>query len=1186
MNYYESDVEQSAMELFEELYYETGYGPDFAPDGEARERDDYHEVVLKNRLREALSRINPQYPAEVIEEAVRKVCTLESPSLLVNNKAFHQLLTDGVDVSVRQADGSYLTKKVWLVDPVNVEQNDWLVVNQFQVKDRGAHPKRLDLVVFVNGIPFSVFELKNTADERVGIADAFEDVKAYQQSLPTLFAYNAFSVISDGTEARYGTLTADFDRYMVWRTIDGKELAPSSLSQLEVLIRGMFAKDRFLDILRHFILFQVDGEEIIKIVAAYHQVFATLKAVESTHRATEESGDRKIGVVWHTQGSGKSLSMVFYTGKLVQELNNPTVVVVTDRNDLDDQLFGTFSKSQQLLRQTPKQATSRQELRQLLSVESGGIIFTTIQKFTPGEDEDQYPVLTDRRNVVVIVDEAHRSQYGFQAEVKKKQDEAKVKFGFAKHMRDALPQASYIGFTGTPVELADRNTPAVFGDYIDIYDMTRAVEDGATVKIYYESRLAQVELPEEEKKKLDEEYQKLMQEQEVDESVKGKWSRLEVLVGAEKRLKLIAKDIVGHFEQRQQQIRGKAMIVTMSRRIAAELYKHIIALRKKWHHDDIDKGTIKVVMTSGADDPEALKKHHTTKAQRDLLAKRMKNPDDELKIVIVCDMWLTGFDVPCMHTIYIDKPMKGHNLMQAIARVNRVFQDKPGGLVVDYIGIGQALKEALKVYTPSDREMTGIDTEKAMDLVKEKYDIIRHMLYPHDYSRFLTGTAKEKARQIAATTDYVISLGEEAKKEFVKHVTIMAQAFALCVTHPDAKALSVEIGFFKAVKAAIVKLTAPSRKPKKSPDVVEAQINQLINKSVITNEVVDIYSAVGLDKPNIAELSEEFLEDVRKLEHKNLAVELLNRLLKDKVRLISRRNVVQSKKLSEMLEEAIRKYHNRLIESSAVIQELIDLAKEMNQAQRRGNDLGLSDDEVAFYDALSQYESAKDALGVDVLKQMARELARKIRQSRTVDWRVRQSARANLKRMVKRLLRKYQFPPEQNEQAVDVVIQQCEVLEEYGGFEEEKESDLSNNQLPNVEKPVDETEYSLSKEEEKPLIAEERPEIEVRVTSTSVQLSEEWLSQIHEQYQEAAKQLVLGGVPEPKIGYEFVNSAGTVEAEAEFAWPDQKVCFLTPLQADFRDKIRARGWKVWLLPEVDIEQVDYVSQWHRLVNGQ
>lgn len=1149
MNFGEPELEESALEWFEELYYERAYGPDLAD-----EREDYREVLLKERVREALERLNPALPSSVLDEALRKVSLLDNPRLINNNFTVHRLLTEGVEVTFQQADGSEQTEKIWLVDWNNPSHNNWLVVNQFRVLDRGGRAQVLDLVVFLNGLPIVVFELKSMTRAQVRITHAYEDIQRYQDRLPTLFAYNAFSVISDGIEARYGTITADFDRYQVWRTIDGEHLADSGFHALEVLIKGMFAPDRLLKLLKHYLLFFVDGAEIKKIVAAYHQYFATEKAVTKTHFATSQAGDQKVGVIWHTQGSGKSLTMTFYAGKLVAELDNPTIVVVTDRNDLDDQLFGIFSQSEQLLRQTPKQAQTREQLREMLQVEAGGIIFTTMQKFSLKENETHFPLLTNRRNVVVIVDEAHRTQYGLEEKVTKEKDRTKITFGFAKHMRTALPQASYIGFTGTPIELADRNTPAVFGDYIDIYDFSQAVEDGATVKIYYESRLAEIELPEQEKEELDQEFQQLLQEEEVDESVKGRWARLEVLVGTEQRLKKIARDIVDHFERRQSAIQGKAMIVTMSRRIAVALYEQMIQYRPAWHHDELDQGKMKVVMTSGPDDPEDWNQHKTTSAQRKQLAKRMKDPEDELQLVIVCDMWLTGFDVPCLSTIYIDKPMKGHNLMQAITRVNRVFKDKPGGLVVDYIGIGHPLREALKFYQAKDRQTVGIDLEQALELMIEKYDLIQYLLHPHDYSAFLRGGAKEKARQIAATADYVISLGEEKKKEFLKQVTLLAQAFTLCVTHPRAESYQPEVSFLKAVKAAIVKLSTPlkPRKRKGSSGSMEAQVQQMISKSVITDEVIDLFDVAGLNKPNLSILSEEFLEEVQDLEYQNLAVELLKRLLKDQVREISRKNTVQSKKFSEMLEQTIKKYHERLIDSSAIIQELVEMAKNMNQTQQRGDEWDMREEELALYDALTQFPTDKAVWDMETLRPLVRELLADIRRNRIVDWHLRINARAHLRLAIKKLLKKYQYP--YVEEAAASILEQCEALEKNGYFDE-------NPVRPNS-KPI------------------------AMVAEPKVEYQSDWIESVAEPYRHVAIALAQGCVLPPEIGYEFVNQEGFVVAEAEFAWPKQKVCFLTPVQAENRASIHQQGWKVWVLPEERDEGEDYVKRFLQLANGE
>jgi type I restriction enzyme R subunit len=1026
----ESDLEQAALEWFEELNYEKAYGPEISPEGEYPERQSYHEVILKDRLRDALIRINKHVPREAIEEAIRIIEVPQSPSLLINNKAFQKMITDGIDVQYQAPNGEFPTEKVWLFDtnPERIHNNDFLVVNQFTVIENQGE-KRPDIVVFVNGLPLVVMELKSASNEEVGISDAYNQVQTYKNAIPSLFTYNSFLVISDGVNARVGTLTADEDRFMMWRTIDGDDVAPASLPQLEVLIKGMFEKERLLDIIKHFVLYQTDGEKLFKILAGYHQYHAVNKAITSTMRATMEDGDRKIGVIWHTQGSGKSLSMVFYAGKLVLALNNPTIVVVTDRNDLDDQLFTTFSMSKDLLRQTPKQAESRSHLRQLLSVESGGIIFTTVHKFTPDETEDKYPMLTDRKNVIVIADEAHRSQYGFQAEMVASGDEAAVKYGYAKYMRDALPNASFIGFTGTPVELTDKNTPAVFGDYIDIYDMTRAVEDGTTVKIYYESRIARLELSEEERPVIDSEYEEITEYQEYTqrERLKSKWARLEALAGAEKRVKKIAKDIVEHFEQRQKAAFGKAMIVVMSRRIAIDMYKAIIALRPDWHSDSDDEGKIKIVMTGSSSDPEDWQPFIGSKRRREHLAKRMKDVNDPLQIVIVRDMWLTGFDVPCMNTMYIDKPMKGHNLMQAIARVNRVFRDKPGGLIVDYIGIADLLKSALQQYTENDRKTAGIDTEQAVDVMLEKLTLIRELLHGHDYSKFASEKASERMKAIVETVDYVLGLGEEGKRNFLNWTTEVARAFALCATTTAAEEVNVEISFFKAVKSGIVKLITSENK-KKTTNELDAQLNQLISKSVISDEVVDILEAVGLQKPNIAILSDEFLEHVRGLKQKNLAVELLRRLLQGKVKAVSRTSVVQSKKFSQMLEEAIRKYNNRTIETTQVIQELIEMAKEMNAAVKRGEELGLVKEEMAFYEALASNESAKELMGDIMLKQIAHELTQAIKRNIKVDWTLRENVRAQMRVTVKRLLKKYGYPPDLEKMAIDLVIQQAELM--------------------------------------------------------------------------------------------------------------------------------------------------------------
>ncbi|WP_418038774.1 type I restriction endonuclease subunit R [Paenibacillus xylanilyticus] len=1030
-SYTESDLEQAAIEWFQELNYNWAYGPEISPEGEYPERYLYSDVILSERLREALTRINPGVPREAIEEAIRIVEIPKSPSLLVNNRAFQRMITDGIDAEYRTTKGESKVAKVWLfaTEPERAGENDFLIVNQYTVIENSE--KRPDLIVFVNGIPLAVIELKSASNEEVGISEAYNQIQNYKSSIPTLFTYNSFMVISDGVNARAGTLTADVERFMMWRTIEGSDVAPSSIPQLEVLIKGMFDKQRLMDLIKHFVLFQTDGEKVTKILAGYHQFHATNKAISSTERATEEEGDRKIGVIWHTQGSGKSLSMVFYAGKLVLTMDNPTIVVVTDRNDLDEQLYGTFSKSQDLLRQTPKQATDRQHLRELLAVESGGIIFTTVHKFSTEGDEDTYPELTPRKNVIVIADEAHRSQYGFQAEMvaNNKTGEADVKYGYAKYMRDALPNASYIGFTGTPVELSDKNTPAVFGDYIDIYDMTRAVEDGTTVKIYYESRVARLNLPETERPVVDGTYEEITEFQEVTqkERLKSKWARLEALAGSENRVNAIARDMVAHYEQRQQGMFGKAMFVVMSRRIAIDLYKAIVELRPDWHSDDDSQGKIKIVMTGTSSDPEEWQAFIGTKRRREYFAKRMKDLNDPLQIVIVRDMWLTGFDVPSMSTMYIDKPMKGHNLMQAIARVNRVFRDKPGGLIVDYIGIADMLKSALQQYTENDRQTAGIDTDQAIDYMLERLDLIHDLLHGHDYSKFNSSRASDRMRAIVETVDFVLGLGEEGKRDFLNWVTEMSKAYALCSTTPQAESVNVEVGFMKAVKSGIMKLITTENK-KKTTAELDAELNQLISKSIISEEVVDILEAAGLQKPNIAILSDDFLESVRGLKQKNLAVELLRRLLQGKVKTFEKVSIVQARKFSDMLEESIRKYNNRTIETTQIIEELIQMAKDINREVQRGEELGMIAEELAFYDALASNHSAKELMGDLMLKQIAHELTQAIKNNITVDWTLRQNVRAQMKVTVKRLLKKYGYPPDLEQLAIDMVLKQAEAM--------------------------------------------------------------------------------------------------------------------------------------------------------------
>jgi len=1018
----EAQLEIATVDYFRELGYAYALGPDIAPDGERPERADYGQVVLVGRLRDAMAQINPNVPAEAIEDALRQVMRTDSPDLVVNNRAFHRMLTDGVDVSWRE-DGRERHGKVWLVerDPANIDANEFLVVNQFTVIEDKRN-RRPDVVLFVNGLPLGVIELKNPAEEKATIRHAFNQLQTYKADIPSLFVFNEVLVISDGYAARAGTLTAGWDRFQPWRTIEGKALAPRASVQLEVLIKGIFDRQRFLDYVLNFITFEDDGRSIAKKAAAYHQYWAVNKAVDCTVEASRPEGDRRIGVVWHTQGSGKSLSMAFYGGKIVKHraMENPTLVVITDRNDLAAQLFGTFCTNSELLRQKPVQAESREHLKELLRVASGGVVFTTLQKFEGGD------ALSQRRNIVVIADEAHRSHYGFSAKMDSKSGE--MKYGMAKYLRDALPGASFIGFTGTPVELGDKNTPAVFGDYIDKYDILRAVEDGATVPIYYESRLAKLELSEEEKPKLDPEFEEITEGEEEAEKqkLKTKWAALEAMVGTEKRLRLVAQGIVDHFEKRAEAMDGKGMIVCMSRRICVELYNEIVKLRPQWHSDDDAKGQIKIVMSGSASDVAEWQPHIRTKLAREGLAKRFKDSEDGLKLVIVRDMWLTGFDCPSMHTMYLDKPMAGHNLMQAIARVNRVFKDKPGGLVVDYLGIADALKRALNTYTASGGQgQATLDQEQAVAVMQEKFEVVCDLLHDFDYKGILAAAPAKRMNGVAQAMEYVLGL-DDGKKRYVQAVSALSKAFALAVPHERAMAIRDEIGLFQEIRTALVKATMSESE--RAPDELESAIRQLVSRAVYSNEVVDIFAAAGLDKPDLSILSDEFLAEVRQLPQRNLALELLKKLINEEIKTRMRKNVVQARSFAEMLEQAVRKYQNRALEAAQVIDELIRLAKEMRQAQARGEEMGLSDDEVAFYDALAENESAKQVLGDEQLRVLAQELVERVKQSVTIDWQVRENARAQIRVLVRRVLRKYGYPPDMQQRATELVLEQAEVL--------------------------------------------------------------------------------------------------------------------------------------------------------------
>jgi len=1021
----ESTIEEAVLEWVEGLTYSVLHGPEIAPGEPASERDSFADVLLAGRLRDAIERINSQIPAEARDEAFRRVVRSETASLLENNRRFHRMLVDGIDVEY-QTDGRTIHDKVWLVDFADADNNDWLTVNQFSVTE-DKHTRRPDVVLFVNGLPLVVIELKNAADENATTRKAFDQLQTYKLQLPTLMTYNICLVASDGITARIGTLTAGWARFMPWRTTDGEEIAPKGKPELDVLIQGVFEKSRFLDLVQHFIVFEIDAGTIIKKMAGYHQFHAVNKAVDCTLKAISPKGDRRVGVVWHTQGSGKSLTMAFYAGKVVRhpKMQNPTLVVITDRNDLDDQLFGTFSGCHELLRQKPVQANDRDEVKELLKVASGGVVFTTLQKFAPDPGQS-YPGLSDRRNIVVIADEAHRSQYGHYAKAKKT---GEISYGFSKHLRDALPNASYLGFTGTPIELGDKSTKAVFGDYIDVYDISRAVEDGATVKIYYEGRLAKLELTEKERPRIDEEFEEVTEgeEQSAKEKLKTKWAALEALVGSEKRIKLIAQDIVKHWDERLASMDGKAMIVCMSRRICTELYKELIALRPDWHSANDEDGTLKVVMTGQASDPVEWQQHIRPKRGREEMAKRFKKTDDPLKLVIVRDMWLTGFDAPCLHTMYVDKPMSGHNLMQAIARVNRVFRNKPGGLVVDYLGLAAELKKALAQYTQADQEDTGIPIDQALELLLEKYEIVQGILHGFEYSKFFTGTASERVGVIPEAMDFILQL-EDGQSRFVQAVTELSKIFALVATHDDAVKLREEVAFFQCLRAQFAKLSSGGTGGGPSKEDLDAAVRQIISKSVASDEVIDIFAAAGMDRPDISILSDEFLAEVRDMPHRNLALEVLRKLLSDEIKIRSRKNLVQSRSFAEMLEKTIKKYQNRSIDAAEVIAELVELAKEMREARQRGEALGLTEDEEAFYEALEINDSAVAVLGDKTLCAIARELVDTVRRNVTIDWTVKESVRAKLRVMVKKILKKHGYPPDKQAQATETVLKQAELL--------------------------------------------------------------------------------------------------------------------------------------------------------------
>ena len=1053
-NFTEDQLEEASIEILQELDYEYKFGPDISVDGDASERNNYKDVILEQRVKDALFKLNRSLPDEALEEAYRRIITFNSPSMIENNRDFHRLLVNGIDISFQNSDGIKY-EKAYVIDFEHPEKNDFLVVNQFTIVEN--EERRPDLILFINGIPLIVVELKSATDENVGIDSAYNQIQTYKHDIPSVFNYNAFCVLSDGINAKAGTITSNEERFMNWRSVDGINVESLDVPQYEVLLKGMLHKDRLLDITKNFLLFQESDEDekdsegnnigkkktIIKILAGYHQYFAVKKAVEKTKIASSEKGDRKIGVIWHTQGSGKSYSMVFYSAELVSELNNPTLIILTDRNDLDEQLFGTFSKSTDILRQTPKQAHVRKlsdeqklanvnskdnskEVNGLFDLlndrESGGIIFTTIQKFMP-EDGDM-PVLTDRKNVIIIADEAHRSQYGLEAKTNNKTGE--IKYGYAKYLRDALPNASFIGFTGTPIEMDDKSTPATFGEYIDIYDMTRAVEDEATVKIYYENRIIKLETDDSELKNIDDEFEEITEGQEEfdREKYKSKWSRLEAVVGSPNRIKKLAEDIVNHYEEKSKIIDGKAMIVCMSRRICVDLYDEIIKIRPDWHSDDVDKGKIKVVMTGSASDKERLQAHIGGKKRRDTLATRMKDNSDELKIVIVRDMWLTGFDVPSLSTMYVDKPMQGHNLMQAIARVNRVFKDKAGGVVVDYIGILESLKRALKQYTESDKHNTGIDTSEAVAVMIEKLEILRDMFHGLDYWGYMGNSQVARMRAITSGMNFVLGLEEKEQKEFKQFAVELAKAHSLCATSKEAREVALEVSYFKAVKASLVKLDT-KKVVKKSKKEMEERVNQMLERSIISEDVIDVFDSLGLN-PEINILSEEFLEDVRNMKEKNLALEMLRKLLEGNLKVMEKSNLVKSEKFSEKLKKALNKYRNQALTNAEVIEELIKMAEEIKNMKNKQKESGLNEDEIAFYDALTEDDAIKQFMSDEVLKKIAQELTQAIKRNITIDWSVRKSAQAGMRKIIKRLLKKYDYPPDKAKHAMEIVLKQAE----------------------------------------------------------------------------------------------------------------------------------------------------------------
>lgn len=1042
----EADIENITLEILEELGYKIVHGPDIAPDSNNPQRLKWDDVILEQDLRQAIEKLN-NIPSDAVDETIKKIRRLNTKNQIKNNEQFHTFLIEGVPLEYRAKNGKITSDNIKLIDFKNPKNNEFKAINQFAIIENNKH-RRPDILIFINGLPLIITELKNSTYEHTDLTSAYKQIQTYKEEIPTIFNYNELIILSDGTFAEIGTLTATKEWFLPWKTINGNEKAPKTMPQIEIMLQGMFNKNILLDIIKNFITYQSSKTKTIKLLAGYHQYHAANKAIKTTIKAVNKT--KKAGIIWHTQGSGKSLTLAFYAGKLQveEELNNPTLIILTDRNDLDDQLFQTFSNIT-CLREKPKQANTKDELKKLLTRSSGGIIFTTIQKF----QETKQP-LSDRSNIIIAADEAHRTQYGFKAKIK----EGVTKYGFAKYIRDALPNASFIGFTGTPIDFEDKSTKAVFGDYIDIYDIEQSVDDGRTVRIYYESRLAELKINK--ITDIDHDFEEITEDEEDKQNLKSKWAQLEKIVGSEPRIKLIAKDIVNHFEKRLDTIKGKAMIVCMSRRICVELHNEIKKIRPKWYNKEDDKGFIKVVMTGSATDGPDWQEHIRDKRRRKEIGEIFKDPESEFKLAIVRDMWLTGFDCPSMHTLYIDKPMKGHGLMQAIARVNRVYKDKQGGLIVDYLGIAQELKKALSNYTESGGEgKPTVDQSEAIAVMIEKHEIVSQMFHGFNYKKFFESTPRERMNIISASMEHILSL-KDGKKRYVREVTALTKAFSLSVPSKESEKLRDEVGFFQAIKASIIKNTETTTS-KKSKEEMDSAINQIVSKALTSDGVIDVFEVAGIDKPEISILSDKFLDDVKGMKHKNLAFEALKKLLADQIRVRFKQNKIKNKKFSEMLEDVIRRYQNRSIDSAQIIQELIEIAKQVREDKLRGEELGLSPEEEAFYDALADNKSAIKALGDIVLKQIARELTDLVRANTSIDWTMRSNVQAKLKVMIKRLLRKYGYPPDQEKIATDLVLEQAKLFAE-DWADNSKDENLLKNYINDKE-----TNYAISDKKDK-----------------------------------------------------------------------------------------------------------------------